>query len=501
MPAASRNVVTELIFRIHPWLYRRTGGRIGGRMGKAPILLLNTRGRKSGLPRTNGLMYLQRGDSWAVAASWAGEPKHPLWYLNLMAHPETTIEIGGKEIPVRARALEGEERNQVWREIVEQDPSFAVYEERTRGVREIPVVLLERRPVRVLYGLSCSYFTGKLEAYFQTKGIPFHFIEMNRTQFRACAEATGIVQLPCTQEPDGSWLTDTTRIMAHFEAADEGPRITPANPATAFVSLLLEDLFDEWYWRPALYYRWAHADDARLMSTEIAREMLRDVPLPLFVRRWFILIRQRIVYLRKDGVTRKTAPAIERLYLDTLAALDGIFARRPFLFGDQPCEADFGLFGPFFRHFFCDPTSGALMRKQAPHVAHWVTRMWKTRPADLEGRTAIQAVPEDLGYFLAMASEDYLPYLEANAEAVSRGERQVRYRAQGVDWQIPTAPYRAQCLNDLRSRFAELDGRNQGIVRELLSGKAIDLLRAPATRVTREHRRLGRLGRPAGIFD
>jgi deazaflavin-dependent oxidoreductase (nitroreductase family) len=88
---------------------------------------------------------LDRGDSWAVAASWAGEPKHPVWYLNLMAQPDVTIEFAGRTIPVRARELNGDERDRVWGEIVEQDPSFAEYEERTRGIRSIPVILLEPR--------------------------------------------------------------------------------------------------------------------------------------------------------------------------------------------------------------------------------------------------------------------------------------------------------------------------------------------------------------------
>ena len=505
MPAARRNFMTEFIFNIHPWLYRRTGGRIGGKMGSTPILMLNTRGRKSGQPRTNGVMYLQRGeDSWAIAASWAGEPKHPAWYLNLMAQPSTTIEIDGKVIPVQARELAGEERERVWREIVSQDAGFAVYEERTDGVRTIPVVLLERRPVRLLYGLSCSYFTGKLEAYFQAKGIPFEFVEMNRTQFRACAKATGIVQLPCTREPDGTWLTDTTRIMEHFEHPAKGagnePAITPADAAAAFCSLLFEDLFDEWYWRPALYYRWAHADDARLMSTELARQLLRDLPLPLFLRRWFVLFRQRSVYLKKDGVTRKTAPAMERLYLDSMAELNRIFAQRPYLFGERPCEADFGLFGPFFRHFFCDPTSGALMRKHAPHLTHWVTRLWKTRPADLRNTATIGTIPEDLGFFFTMISEDYLPYLEANAKAVARGQDQVQYHAQGLEWQIPAAPYRAQCLNELKRRYSTLDGIAQTRINDLLSERAMRILRAPEEQVRKESQMLGRLGRPAGNF-
>ncbi len=145
MPVARRNKLSELFFRWHPWIYRKSRGRVLGRFGDSPVLLLNTRGRRSGQPRTNGLIYLDRGDSWAVAASWAGEPKHPVWFLNLMAQPDVEIQIRDRLIPVHARALEGDERARVWDEIVEQDPGFRVYEERTAGIREIPVVLFETR--------------------------------------------------------------------------------------------------------------------------------------------------------------------------------------------------------------------------------------------------------------------------------------------------------------------------------------------------------------------
>ncbi len=513
MPTARRNALTEAFFRIHPWIYRRTGGRLLGRLGGSPILLLFTRGRRTGQPRTNGLVYLDRGDAWAVAASWAGEPKHPTWYRNLMAQGEAEIQIRDRRIRVRARELEGEERAVVWKEIVAQDGGFAEYEERTRGIREIPVVLLEPRDegIRpkakdeyVLYGMGCSYFTGKLEAYLQTKGIPFRFEEMDRRRFRACGKATGVLQLPCVETPDGTWLTDTTAIMEHFEAREVGPRVRSGDPATAFASLLLEDLFDEWFWRPALYYRWAFAPDARQMSHEIALKLLRDVPLPLFLRRWFVLLRQRLVYLRKDGVTRETAPTIETLYLDTLRELDAIFAKRPFLLGDRPCEADFGLFGPFFRHFFCDPTPGALMRERAPHLVHWVTRLWKTRPEDVEGTAELSEVPADLGFFFGMVANDYLPYLEANAKAVAAGEETVRYRAQGVDWEIPSAPYRARCFAELKRRFEALDADATRAVATWLPERGVALLEAPAVDLPdRAEPRgvLGRLGRPASVFD
>lgn len=513
MQAANRNAFSELFFRVHPWIYRKSGGRLLSKFGDTPILLLNTKGRRSGQPRTNGMVYVEHDGGWLVAASWAGEPKNPIWYLNLMAQPDVTIQVRDRVIPVRARTLEGAERDRGWEQIVAKEPSFAEYETRTRGFREIPVVFFETRApavpqadrnTHVVYGLSCSYFTGKLEAYLQTKGIPFQFVEMNRKLFRACGEATGVVQLPCVQTPDGTWLTDTTAIMEHFEALDEGPSVRPEDAASAFCSLMFEDLFDEWYWRPALYYRWAFAEDAKLMSSTIGRTIMRDIPLPLFLRRFFVLYRQRLVYLKKDGVTKETAPAIKALYMDSLQVLEDIFSRRPYLFGDRPCEADFGLFGPFFRHFFCDPTPGALMRKHAPHLAHWVTRMWTANPDDIKGTQAISNIPDDLGFFFEMIANDYLPYLEANAEAVSTGKKTVRYHAKGVEWKIPAAPYRLECFNELKRRFAALDQEAANRVAALLPAPGIDLLKKPAFTPdpATENRGLrGRLGRPAHVLD
>ena len=354
----------------------------------------------------------------------------------------------------------------------------------------------------VLYGMCCSYYTGKLEAYLQTKGVPFRFVEMDTRQFRLCAEATGIYQLPVVQCPDGSWLTDTTPIITHLETTAAGPRLRPTDAAAAFVSLLLEDLFDEWYWRPALYYRWAFDEDAKLMSRWIARTLGRDVRLPLWLRQNRVLARQRRVYLKEDGVTKATAPVIERLYLDTLSALDAVFARRPFLLGERPCEADFGLFGPFFRHFFCDPTPGFLMRKHAPHLTHWVTRLWQTRPGDLGDAPEITAIPDDLGFFFDLAADDYLPYLEANARAIAAGEDEVRYEAQGIAWRIPAAPYRVDCFNALKRAYTALDEVAARQVGERLAPEALDLLRKPEVAFeSRTDRRglRGRLWRPAAM--
>lgn len=332
----------------------------------------------------------------------------------------------------------------------------------------------------IVHGLKLSYFTGKLEAYFRAKGIPFDYIEMDLADFRRCARTTGIAQMPQVETPDGKWLTDTTDIIAHFESGPAEPHFKPADPATAFISLLLEDLFDEWLWRPALYFRWAFPEDARLMSSQLARTMLRDAPGPFFLRRQVILRRQRHVFLKGDGVTKVTAPQVEELYLRTIAILEPIFAVRPYLLGARPCEADFGLFGPFFRHFSSDPTPAAILRERGPNTLAWVSRLWAAAPTQLAASPAVTEAPADLDPFLAMAREEYIPYLVANSEAIRAGKNEVDWVNLGVNWRTPTSPYRARCLAHLQEAYQALDAAAKNAIGERLSPQVGSLLAAPA---------------------
>ena len=141
MSAIKRSKAVELFWKIHPWLYRVSGGRIGGRVIGLPVLLLTTTGRKSGAPRTRALTYFPKGDRTVVVASYLGEPRHPDWWLNLKANPRATVLRDGRETTVRAREADGEERDQLWREIVTTAKDYDEYQGRTR--RRIPVVVLE----------------------------------------------------------------------------------------------------------------------------------------------------------------------------------------------------------------------------------------------------------------------------------------------------------------------------------------------------------------------
>jgi F420H(2)-dependent quinone reductase len=127
----------------HAGVYRATGGKLFGRMGKSPILLLNTVGRKSGKKRTSPLLYAMDGEDFVVIASKGGASAHPAWYLNLMATPEATVEIEDREVRVRAEEADSEEKSRLWQKMVEMYPAYDAYQEKTE--REIPLLVL--RPV------------------------------------------------------------------------------------------------------------------------------------------------------------------------------------------------------------------------------------------------------------------------------------------------------------------------------------------------------------------
>jgi F420H(2)-dependent quinone reductase len=124
-------------------IYRATGGRIGGKVGRAPVLLLTTIGRKSGEPRTAPVLYLADGENVILINTNAGNAKIPGWSLNLKANPEAEIEVGRRKRPVRARIAQGEERAELWRKSNVQYAGFDDYEQKLS--REISVFVLEPR--------------------------------------------------------------------------------------------------------------------------------------------------------------------------------------------------------------------------------------------------------------------------------------------------------------------------------------------------------------------
>jgi proline iminopeptidase len=127
----------------HVRLYRETDGATGHEWREgSTILLLTTKGRKTGLDRTVPLIYDLDGANPVIVASKGGAPDHPGWFKNLVQTPEADVQILESHVPVRAREAEGEEREQLWERMNRMWPHYEEYQAKTD--RRIPVVVLER---------------------------------------------------------------------------------------------------------------------------------------------------------------------------------------------------------------------------------------------------------------------------------------------------------------------------------------------------------------------
>ncbi len=122
--------------------FRANQGKVGGQLANMPVLLLTATGVKSGRTITKPLVYSKDGDRIVIIASFAGGPKSPPWYFNLVANPEATVEVGTERFRVKATVTSGEERERLFNRQAEQMPIFNEYRQKT--TRQIPVVVLTR---------------------------------------------------------------------------------------------------------------------------------------------------------------------------------------------------------------------------------------------------------------------------------------------------------------------------------------------------------------------
>jgi deazaflavin-dependent oxidoreductase (nitroreductase family) len=135
--------VLKLFTRINVWVYQMSKGKLMNKLGDDPICLITMKGAKTGRSRTIPLMYVPDDDAFLLVASQGGAPKNPVWYYNLVAHPDITIEHDGTRHPLTARIVQGEEKASLWPVCDQHYADYALYRQRT--TRDIPLFRCEPR--------------------------------------------------------------------------------------------------------------------------------------------------------------------------------------------------------------------------------------------------------------------------------------------------------------------------------------------------------------------
>jgi glutathione S-transferase len=260
--------------------------------------------------------------------------------------------------------------------------------------------------------------------------------------------------IPLVVTPEGSGIQDSTLIIDAMEKLYPEPSIHPDDPVTRFISALIEEFGDEWGNKWMFHYRWARDVDQRSAAGRIARmrspkasEQEHDafagkVRSRMVDRIWFV------------GSNAVTAPQIEAGFLDMLGLLDGHLAERPYLFGARPAFADFGLWGQIYQ-MWTDPTAGAIISGDAPHVLDWVHRMlWPRAEGPFEAWSALE--PTLMPILTTQVGRNFMPWTAANEKALAESKEEFNVTLGDEIWTQKPQKYHARSLGMLRARYADI---------------------------------------------
>jgi len=309
-----------------------------------------------------------------------------------------------------------------------------------------------------IFGAEMSPYSVKTRSYFRYKAIPHQWILRNAASHAEYDKYAKMPIIPLVVTPDGKGIQDSTPIIDAMEKLFPEPSIHPEDPVAHFVSALIEEFGDEWGNKWMFHYRWARDVDQRASAGRIARMRGPDaseekheafaaqVRVRMVDRVWFV------------GSNELTAPQIEAGFRDMLDLLDHHLARRPYLFGGRPAFGDFGLWGQFYE-LWTDPTAGALIEGNAPHVLDWVHRMlWPRSDGAFESWTAL--APTLMPILTRQVGKLFWPWTLANETALKEAREEFSVTLGDKVWTQKPQKYHARSLGMLRAKYADIGDKS-----------------------------------------
>jgi glutathione S-transferase len=309
-----------------------------------------------------------------------------------------------------------------------------------------------------IFGSELSPYSVKVRSYYRYKGIPHEWLERNPSNIAEYQKHAKLPLIPLVITPEGA-LQDSTPIIEALEARFPEPSIHPADPALAFLSALIEEFGDEWGNKWMFHYRWARPADQDSAGERIARSMRPDAAGEELAQITAGVKERMIPRIGFVGSSPSTGPVIEASYRDALKLLEPHFAKRPYLFGARPVFGDFGLWAQLYESW-TDPTPGAILRRDAPHVASYVERMLEPKAeGELESWDAL--APTLMPLLERQVGGMFLPWSDGNAKAIAAGAEEMSARMPLGVWKQKPQKYHARSLAELRRKYAAVADKSK----------------------------------------
>jgi len=359
-----------------------------------------------------------------------------------------------------------------------------------------------------LYGMAGSLYTAKVRAYMRQNHVAFVEKKAGTPEFKEeIVPQIGRWIIPVLKTPDGELIQDGTDILDFFDTKgfSKNP-ITPTTPALRAVAHLFELFGGEGLMRPAMHYRWGFInltfmhntfndvlpngldDDGRSAAFDFASGRMRKAGAAF-------------------GVSKETAPTIEKSHRDFLTRFNAHLEKFPFLQGGHPTIGDYGLFGALYAHMGRDPAPLHLMQTIAPNVFRWTERMNMPEIFIDEiyeksnGQLIDDAnIPDTLKELMQYISEEYLTEITAHVEfannwlterpdikpgtdgtgkkpgALTRRIGMANFEWRGHEIQTAVMPYRFYLLQRLQDVVAEANQDDQNAIRTLFADTGLESL-------------------------
>ena len=303
-----------------------------------------------------------------------------------------------------------------------------------------------------IFGSEMSPYSVKVRSYFRFKGIPHRWIPRtaeNEAEYKRFAK---LPIVPTVATPQDEGLQDSTPIIEALEATFPQPSVHPDDPELAFLSALLEEFGDEWGNKLMFHHRWWAPVDQEASAQTLARLSLPRGDAEAVAARTQ-MIRERMTGRGHFvGSSDATASLITDYWFELLDLLEPHLAGRKHLFGGRPAFGDFGLSAQLYEASV-DPTCGAGIRARGPAVLDWCHRMLE--PRDDGPFEDWESLRPTLAPVLAYVGRYFLPWSQANAQALAGGEAEFTVELAGRAYVQPPQKYHAKSLAALKARYAQ----------------------------------------------